>query len=100
MQAGLRREYRGLLVEQSCGRVVCRPYHKFFNVFEVSENRQPRLKVKGATILEKLGGMMIHGAVIGGKVIFCSKGGHPQRQVFQHAKDVWIRTRGILRGPD
>ncbi len=55
------RQCRGLIVEQATGRIVCRPFDKFFNIGEVPETALEALRSLPHTpeITEKLDGSMV-----------------------------------------
>ena len=56
----MRRECRGLIFDSTSGRLLSRPYHKFFNVGERSEMRIDEIDMSAHhVILEKLDGSMI-----------------------------------------
>jgi len=55
----LRRECRGLKFDKE-GRLLARPFHKFFNLFETEETLPSALPLEEAMITEKLDGSMIH----------------------------------------
>ncbi|EFA81703.1 hypothetical protein PPL_05697 [Heterostelium album PN500] len=57
----VRRECRGIIFEQSTGALVCRKFHKFFNINELDETHQDKINLEGEKyiILEKLDGSLI-----------------------------------------
>jgi RNA ligase len=64
----LKRELRGITFSSKTGRVVSRPFHKFFNLGEHPETEKERLKGKLFILREKLDGTMLHPAVVEGRV--------------------------------
>ena len=71
----LRRECRGLKFDTN-GKVIARPYHKFFNVNEKPETADNLLTVCDETvILDKLDGSMIHPLFIGDELFWSTKMG-------------------------
>lgn len=69
----IRRECRGLKFDMD-GKLIARPFHKFFNLHE-KPAEVPALRVDNHTIMEKLDGSMVHTAVVGGKVVFMTRAG-------------------------
>jgi len=61
--ARLRRECRGLKFHRD-GRLMARPFHKFFNLFETEETQPHALPLAEALAVEKLDGSMIHPALL------------------------------------
>jgi RNA ligase len=61
--ARLRRECRGLKFDRE-GRLLARPFHKFFNLFETEETQPHALDLREALAVEKLDGSMIHPALL------------------------------------
>lgn len=61
--ARLRRECRGLKFDRE-GRLLARPFHKFFNLFETEETQPHALDLGAALAVEKLDGSMIHPALL------------------------------------
>ena len=55
----LKRELRGVTFSKKTGRVVSRPFHKFFNVDESEESKKEKLKGR-FLFREKLDGTMVH----------------------------------------
>ena len=56
----MRRECRGLIFDNATGKLISRPYHKFFNVGERKETQIDKLNLSASHIvLEKLDGSMI-----------------------------------------
>lgn len=55
----IRRECRGLIFDADSGKIVRRPYHKFFNLGEREETLNPPLSEHLPTVLEKLDGSMV-----------------------------------------
>jgi len=58
--AELRRNFRGVTFDESTGKIVSLPLHKFFNVNQTEETQFHNLEHLDATIYEKLDGSMIH----------------------------------------
>lgn len=74
--AQIRRECRGLKFDAATGRIVARPYHKFFNVNERDETQVGQLDLaRPHHILEKLDGSMIHAVPLADGFRFCTKMG-------------------------
>lgn len=74
--AQIRRECRGLKFDRETGRIIARPYHKFFNVNEREETAVAGLDLaQPHRILEKLDGSMIHAVPVGNQYRFCTKMG-------------------------
>jgi RNA ligase len=61
----LRRECRGLKFDKE-GRLLARPFHKFFNLFETEETQLHALPLEAAMVTEKLDGSMIHPVLMSG----------------------------------
>lgn len=59
------------------GRILARPFHKFFNLGERA-NLQPELidLSQPHVIMEKLDGSMIHPAIVHGRLVFMTRMGH------------------------
>jgi RNA ligase len=56
----MRRECRGLIFDNATGKLISRPYHKFFNVGERDETQMNKINLyESHVILEKLDGSMI-----------------------------------------
>ena len=74
--AQIRRECRGLKFDRDSGKILARPYHKFFNVNQRDETQVQYLDFdQSHTILEKLDGSMIHAVPVGDTFRFCTKMG-------------------------
>lgn len=68
-------ECRGLKFGED-GRIIARPFQKFFNVGERAETFPEKLDFSQPHIvMDKLDGSMIHPAVIGGEVVFMTRMG-------------------------
>lgn len=69
----LARECRGLKFDPE-GRLIARPFHKFFNL---GEKRPVQEEPWGEphAVLEKLDGSMIHPAIVGGEMVFMTRMG-------------------------
>lgn len=72
----LRRECRGSKFDSVTGKIIARPYHKFFNVGERDETLLPKIDLTQAhNIIEKLDGSMIHPMMVNGVIRWCTKMG-------------------------
>jgi len=72
----LRRECRGLIFSKATGRVIRRPYHKFFNLNERPETSQNNIDLsQDHTVLTKLDGSMIAPFYSEGQLRFGTKMG-------------------------
>ena len=69
----LKRELRGITFSRKMGEVLSRPYHKFFNLGEVSETEEERLKGRRFVAREKLDGTMLHPVLVNGEVKFLTQ---------------------------
>lgn len=70
----MRRECRGIVFDDETGRLLARPFHKFFNINEGEDNRLEviaNLRIESA--LEKLDGSMIIPVVIGDSLFLKTK---------------------------
>src|ERR1700743_3652431 len=77
-KAIIKREFRGLKFDLN-GNLICRPYHKFFNVGERAETTLDNIDVsKPHVILEKLDGSMIAPFIVEGKIIWGTKMGQTE----------------------
>ncbi|TCK03985.1 RNA ligase [Phorcysia thermohydrogeniphila] len=65
----LKRELRGITFNRLTGEVVSRPFHKFFNLNEIEESKEERLKGKEFIFREKLDGTMVHFALYRGELL-------------------------------
>lgn len=75
VMGAIRRECRGLIFGED-GRIMSRPYHKFFNVNEKEETQSHRLDLSRAhTVMDKLDGSMIRPVWQGGVVRLATKMG-------------------------
>ncbi|RJG46526.1 RNA ligase [Mesorhizobium sp. DCY119] len=64
------------------GRILARPFHKFFNVGERPETQPHVLDFsRPHTIMEKLDGSMIHPAIVNGEVVFMTRMGRTDHAV-------------------
>lgn len=70
----LRRECRGIIFCSETGKILRRPYHKFFNVGEKQENSNLNL-TEEHVLLEKLDGSMLVPFYLNGKVVWGTKAG-------------------------
>lgn len=68
-------ECRGLKFDRD-GKLIARPYHKFFNVGEKEHTQVGALPWSGDHhVLEKLDGSMVHPAASGGKILWMTRAG-------------------------
>lgn len=71
----IRRECRGLIFDKE-GKLISRPFHKFFNVNERPETQSNEIDISAPhTIMEKVDGSMIRPLVINGAVRLATKMG-------------------------
>lgn len=76
LHAALRRECRGMIFCNETGRLLRRPYHKFFNVGEREETLPQKINLSNPhVILEKLDGSMIVPFILNGEVRWGTKMG-------------------------
>lgn len=72
----IRRECRGIIFDNATGKILRRPYHKFFNVNEVAETQIDCIDLdQNHVILEKLDGSMISPFLVNSKMIWGTKMG-------------------------
>lgn len=96
----IRRECRGLKFGLD-GRLIARPFAKFFNIGE-RPSTQPHLIdfAKPHLVLEKLDGSMIHPAIVDGQVVFMTRLGRSDQaraaEKFFLTDDLADKLRGIL----
>jgi RNA ligase len=64
----VKRELRGITFNAKTGKVVSRPYHKFFNLNEHPESERERLLGREFVFREKLDGTMLHPLLVDGEV--------------------------------
>lgn len=75
VMGAIRRECRGLIFDTE-GKIMSRPYHKFFNVNEKEETQSHRLDLTRAhTVMDKLDGSMIRPVRMHGMVRLATKMG-------------------------
>lgn len=75
----LRRECRGIIFDSETGRIIRRPYHKFFNVDEREETQAHRVNLgEKHVILEKLDGSMIVPFIARGELLWGTKMGETE----------------------
>ena len=87
----MRRECRGLIFYPD-GRIMSRPFHKFFNVNEREETQMNRIDLSQPhVIMEKLDGSMIRPVVVDGQLRLGTKMG--VTEVAMNA-EVWLAERG------
>ena len=90
----IKREFRGLKFDLE-GNLICRPYHKFFNVGERVETTIENIDVsKPHIILEKLDGSMIAPFIVDGKIIWGTKMG--QTEVSEQVEK-WLDDKHLRR---
>ena len=71
----IKREFRGIIFDME-GKIIRRPYHKFFNVGERAETAFDQIDVSAShVILDKLDGSMIAPFVVNGKIIWGTRMG-------------------------
>jgi RNA ligase len=70
----LRRECRGIKFDAKTGEIVCRPYHKFFNLGELGEFQPHEIDWRDTHhVLDKLDGSMIAPARVAGKIRYMTR---------------------------
>jgi RNA ligase len=70
----LRRECRGIKFDAKTGEIICRPYHKFFNLGELGEFQPHEIDWRDTHhVLEKLDGSMIAPARVAGKISYMTR---------------------------
>lgn len=71
----IRRECRGLIFRKSDGKIIRRPFHKFFNVGEKEETQPDVIKavLDDCSSLEKLDGSMISPFIVDEAIIWGTK---------------------------
>lgn len=75
-RAAIRRECRGIIFDNASGKIIRRPYHKFFNVNEREETQEHLINISQPhAILEKLDGSMISAFLVNDRVIWGTKMG-------------------------
>lgn len=75
LKAALRRECRGIKFDMN-GKLIARPYHKFFNINEREETRFDKIDLEPKhLLLEKLDGSMVHPMRVNGHIRWCTKMG-------------------------
>ncbi|GAM20255.1 hypothetical protein SAMD00019534_034300 [Acytostelium subglobosum LB1] len=76
----VRRECRGIIFDKESGQVVCRKFHKFFNINELEETSQDKIVLAGAKycIMEKLDGSLIAPIYLNQVISWGSKAGHTE----------------------
>lgn len=85
-----RLECRGLIFDTASGKLISRPYHKFFNVNETEQTRIENLDLSNPhVILEKLDGSMIRPIFVEGEYRLATKAGITD--VSNHAED-WMKN--------
>ena len=91
-----RLECRGIKFDPS-GRILARPFHKFFNLGERPELQPSEIDMRQPhTIMEKLDGSMIHPAVVHDRLVLMTRMG--RTNVARHAEGLLTeRLSGICR---
>lgn len=75
LSGAIRRECRGIMFDPS-GKIIRRPFHKFFNLKEREETFPKNVNISDILHVEtKLDGSMVAPAVIDGEIRFCTKMG-------------------------
>lgn len=88
----IRRECRGIAFEKTTGRIVRRPYHKFFNWWEREETcLENPLEIPGLLILDKLDGSMIAPFTTGNRIIWGTRAGETD---FSEQVNQFLKTAG------
>ena len=86
-ETAIARECRGLKFDPD-GRLIARPFHKFFNL---GEKRPPQDEPWGCehVVLSKLDGSMIHPAIVRGELVFMTRMGMSElsREAFRTADE-------------
>ncbi|EGG19226.1 hypothetical protein DFA_02011 [Cavenderia fasciculata] len=78
----VRRECRGILFEETTGRLLCRKFHKFFNINEMEETHQDKIDItQPHVIMEKLDGSLIAPIYLKDTVSWGSKAGATELSV-------------------
>lgn len=83
----LRRECRGIIFDTKTGKLLRRPFHKFFNYGEKPESHNVELD-QPHMILEKLDGSMIAPFLLGRELLWGTKSGHDTDVAWQAAAHV------------
>src|SRR3984957_6141340 len=74
----IRRECRGIKFSKD-GKILARPYHKFFNLEEKEETKSDKINWNTPhKILEKLDGSMVHPALINGQLVWMTRAGETE----------------------
>lgn len=93
----IRRECRGIIFDAE-GRIMSRPFHKFFNVNEREETQTHVLDMtRPHVIMEKMDGSMVRPLVIGNDVVLATKMGVTDIGL-EATKLLGDNARGWLRG--
>jgi len=69
----IKRELRGITFDAVSGKVLSRPFHKFFNLNEHPETEERKLSDRRFVFREKFDGTMLHPVLVGGEVRFLSQ---------------------------
>ena len=79
----LKRELRGITFSKKTGKVLSRPYHKFFNLGETEETERERFTGREFIFREKLDGTMLHPVLAGGEVKLLTQKGFENPQTMK-----------------
>ena len=94
-EARLRREMRGIAVHRPTGRLLCRPYHKFWHVGSRAETLATEVRELGSApslpVIEKLDGVMVQAFMVDGRVYLATRSGRTNAAV---------EAEGLLRGDE
>ncbi|WP_457677754.1 T4 RnlA family RNA ligase [Thermovibrio sp.] len=99
----LKRELRGITFDSETGKVLSRPYHKFFNLNEAEESREERLRGREFIFREKLDGTMLHPVLIDGEVKLLTQKGfeNPQtekgKELLKRSEKLYRHTKELLK---
>ena len=92
----IRRECRGLTFNQD-GKLISRPLHKFYNLYENKCSQFNALPwSKNTVVMSKLDGSMGATFILGGKVGLKTKGGHHSRQSIEMTAYIHARPNYLL----
>jgi RNA ligase len=90
------RECRGLKFDRD-GKIIARPFHKFFNLGEKEQPDQIDWS-RPHVVFDKLDGSMVHPAIVDGTLVFMTRMGvTPQSQAAQkHASPALLRLSSVM----
>ena len=92
----MRVECRGLKFDAS-GRILARPFHKFFNIGETEFTQAHVLNFSDDhIIMEKMDGSMVHPALVRDEVVFMTRMGHTDvaQKAERHLTDPLVIVTG------